>query len=371
MIATKEKVGHPSCAFGSSHVVDAPQIGEHLREILSLHFHPRHGSRYWLARQEELGFDVIDRVRRVDDLTLLGFMEPEKLADRSVWDFVPQGIQRDRTRFLTAETGGTAGTPVPTIYSREDFEAAFVSPFVEVATQIGFPIGGQWLFVGPTGPHIIGKAQRCLAEKMGSPDPWCVDFDPRWVKRLTPGSFATKRYIDHVIDQATAILHRESITVLFSTPPILARIGPLLSEGQREQIAGIHYGGMAISANQINEFRQQFPQAVHLSGYGNTLFGCALETSDVHRHEIEYFPSGPRLLFDVLCDHEELNEKKYGQLVFHRFDRSMLLVGMKERDWATLIPPSEVAIKAGLISPGIRNPGPPDDTKSKLRLGIY
>jgi hypothetical protein len=365
MIATKERTNTSSKLM----------IDEHLCEILALHFHPHHGSRYWLARQESLGFDVCDRVRSVGDLSLLGLMESHQLSQQSVWDFVPQGMQQDRSQFLTAETGGTTGDPVPTVYFRKDFEAAFVLPFVEVAKQINFPSGGEWLFVGPTGPHIIGKAQRRLAEEMGAPDPWCVDFDPRWVKRLTPGSFAAKRYVDHVIDQSAAILRRETISVLFTTPPILQRIGQLLTDSEREQISGVHYGGMALSAEKINDFREQFPQAVHLSGYGNTLFGCALEVADTQRHSVDYFPRGPRLLFDVLCNAEDQTEKqaeeKYGQLVFHRFDRSLLLVGMKERDWATLIPPSESARQAGLIRPGIRNPGPPVQTQSKLRLGIY
>jgi hypothetical protein len=132
---------------------------------------------------------------------------------------------------------------------------------------------------------------------------------------------------------------------------------------------------MALSAEKINDFREQFPQAVHLSGYGNTLFGCALEVADTQRQSVDYFPHGPRLLFDVLCNAEDQTEKqaeeKYGQLVFHRFDRSLLLVGMKERDWVTLIPLSAAARQAGLTSSGIRNPGPPSETQSKLRLGIY
>ena len=300
MISTNEFADVSPCVVDHTACTDSPQIDEHLREVLALHFHPQHGSRYWLARQKSLGFDVRDRVRRVVDLPLLGLMEPQQLTQRSAWEFVPQGIQQDRSQFLTAETGGTTGAPVPVVYSREDFEAAFVTPFVEVAGKIDFPTGGEWLFVGPTGPHIIGKAQRRLAEEMGAPDPWCVDFDPRWVKRLAPGSFAAKRYVDHVIAQSAAILSREAISVLFTTPPILQRLGKVLSDSERSQIAGVHYGGMSISADQINSFREQFPQAVHLSGYGNTLFGCALEVTDARRDNVEYFPRGPRLLFDVL-----------------------------------------------------------------------
>src|SRR5579871_3645254 len=48
------------------------QAEEQLRELLYLHFHPQHGSEYWLRRQDILGWDVCDRVRTQEDLWLLG-----------------------------------------------------------------------------------------------------------------------------------------------------------------------------------------------------------------------------------------------------------------------------------------------------------
>ena len=65
---------------------------------------------------------------------------------------------------------------------------------------------------------------RELARQTGSMDPFSVDFDPRWAKRLADGSLARQRYLDHVTDQALDVLEREDVGVLFTTPPALAAL---------------------------------------------------------------------------------------------------------------------------------------------------
>ena len=55
-------------------------------------------------------------------------------------------------------------------------------------------------------------------------DPFSVDFDPRWAKKLADGSLARRRYLDHVTAQALDVLEREEVGVLFTTPPALAAL---------------------------------------------------------------------------------------------------------------------------------------------------
>jgi thienamycin biosynthesis protein ThnN len=349
-------------------------VGDRLREMIDLHFHPEHGTAYWLERQKTLGFDVRDRVRGCGDLTLLGTMQPSDLADRSVWDFVPRELHAHRSRYLVAETGGTSGPPTPAVYLESEFHEAFVEPFVCVARRLGFPRGVQWLFVGPSGPHIIGKASCELARRWESPNPWSVDFDPRWAKKLVPDSLAAQRYLQHVVDQALAVIRRERVEVLFTTPPVSHRLAEVLTDDERESFRAVHYGGMPVTAREINGLREIYPKAIHLSGYGNTLFGCALETADDLRQTIDYFPAGTRLLFDVIRDKQTERSGGHlprGPLVFHRFDRSMLLVGMLERDWAELVPPSRGALEMNWSLPGIRDPGPTPQAAANLKVGIY
>ena len=346
---------------------------EHLRDVLDLHLHPKHGSPFWLKSQHALGWDIRDRVRSVGDLRLLGTREPSELRNLSAWEFVPRGLHGKRGEFVVGESGGTSGTPVATVYDGDDFREAFIMPFVEAATHVGFPRGVPWLFLGPSGPHIIGKAARELARSLESPEPWTVDFDPRWAKKL--GSpLASRRYLDHVVDQACDVFAREEIGVLFATPPVLRRLSERWSDAHRDRLEAIHYGGLEVTAQGVNEFRQQFPRAVHLSGYGNTLFGCALEVAAGERTAMDYFPRGPRLIFDLDSTgigSTPTENGRRGPVVFHRLDRSCLLVGIRERDWAELVPPGHAATRLGWTGQGVRNPGPPVVEKPTVKSGIY
>ena len=319
------------------------EADDRLRAVLDLHFHPHHGSRYWLGRQDELGWDARDRIRTLDDLWLLGPMPLADLRRFPVRDFIPCVFHRTLHRFVTGETAGTSGEPRATAYRADEFRAAFVTPFLKAARATGFPAATPWLWIGPSGPHIIGKAVRALARSTGGMDPFSVDFDPRWAKRLADGSLARQRYLDHVADQAVDVLAREEISVLFSTPPALAALVKRMGDRQREAIRGVHYGGLPMTAETVNEFRAAFPNAVHLAGYGNTLFGVVMEVADGHRTALDYYPLGGRVRLHLVDKPERwpprpVESGQRGRVVFHRLDESCLLVGVVERDEAEVAP---------------------------------
>jgi hypothetical protein len=354
------------------------EADERLRSLLGLHFHPRHGSRYWLRRQERLGLDVCDRVRSIDDLWLLGRTPPEDLRRHPVGDFIPQAFHDRLDRFVVGETAGTSGAPQATAYRDDEFQEAFVTPFLKVAEQVGFPRGLTWLWVGPSGPHVIGKVVRELARQTGGMDPFSVDFDPRWAKRLAPDSLARQRYLEHVTEQALAVLEREEVGVLFITPPALAALARRLSDRQREAIQGVHYGGVSMTAAALNAFREAFPQAVHLAGYGNTLFGVLMEAEDGPRQALDYFPLAGRLHFEVVAWPDEgegawppaRREAGRGRVLFHRLDEGCLLAGVVERDEAEFVGPSPAARELGAAY-GLRDPRPPAGLTPRLHLGLY
>jgi thienamycin biosynthesis protein ThnN len=353
---------------------------ERLRAVLALHSHPAHGSRYWLARQVRLGWSIPDRVRTSQDLHLLGPTPLDDLRRFPVRDFIPQGFHSRLDRFLVGETAGTSGEPRCTAYRDDEFQTAFVTPFLEAASAAGFPRGVPWLWVGPSGPHIIGKAVRELARQSGGMDPFSVDFDPRWAKRLPEGSLGLRRYLDHVTEQALDVLQREEVHVLFTTPPALTALALRMSDRQREAIRGVHYGGMSITAAELNQFRELFPQAVHLSGYGNTLFGVVMETADGPRTALDYFPRGDRVRFEVVQGSKgqaadwpprSCARGETGRVLFHRLDESCLLPNILERDEAERIPPSPAALALGWRADGLRNPRPPARAGGSLRIGLY
>jgi hypothetical protein len=379
------KTSFPGCAWQreKSGPLAAADHDVRLCELLALHFHPRHGSEYWLGRQERLGFDVRDRVRALDDLWQLGPFPPADLRRLPVRSFIPRAFHHQLPRFVIGETAGTSGAPQVTAYREDEFQDAFVTPFLRVARATEFPFGEPWLWVGPSGPHIIGKVVRELARQTGSMDPFSVDFDPRWAKKLAEGSLARQRYLDHVTSQALDVVEREEIGVLFITPPALAALTERLTDRQREAIHGIHYGGMSLTAEMVNRFRDAYPNAVHLAGYGNTLFGVVMEVADTQRQSIDYFPLSCRVHFQIVdwSDGEaggsgdwpprRLERGQSGRVTFHRLDESCLLVGVVERDEAERIAPSEAALVLGGGPDGLRNPRPPVPLAGRLQLGLY
>jgi thienamycin biosynthesis protein ThnN len=355
---------------------------DRLHDLLDLHFHPEWGSSYWLQRQEQLGWNVRDRVRTPDDLWLVGPMPLADLRRFPVRAFIPRALHGQWPRFVLGETAGTSGEPCGTAYRDDEFQAAFVAPFLRVAEATGFPRGEPWLWVGPSGPHIIGKVVRELARQTDSMDPFSVDFDPRWAKRLADGSTARQRYLDHVTAQAVDVLRREEVGVLFITPPALAALAARFTDSEREAIHGIHYGGMSLTPETVNHFRAAFPRAVHLAGYGNTLFGVVMEVADGHRLAMDYYPLGDRVRFHVVDWRDDgktpgnwppslRQQDQSGRVLFHRLDESCLLIGVLERDQAERVAPSPEALALGGHADGLRNPQAPPTLVGRLQMGLY
>src|SRR5260370_39688928 len=82
---------------------------ERVRATLALHFHPEHGSHYWLRRQEALGWDVRDRVRPADDLWLLGATPTSDPRRFPLRDFIPAGLHGPLPDFVLGATAGARG----------------------------------------------------------------------------------------------------------------------------------------------------------------------------------------------------------------------------------------------------------------------
>lgn len=354
------------------------EIDVRLRDVLAIHFDPKHGSPFWLRRAEALGFDPRSDIKCVADLARFGIMEPKELADHPLEDFLPRPLLDQTSELILAQTGGTLGQPVWTAYLESEFREAFVEPFVVAAAHVGFPMGKNWLYVGPSGPHIIARAADAIARSTGSMPAFSVDFDPRWAKKLSPGSFAAKRYLQHVVDQALAVLESQEITIIFSTPVVILAIAGTMERRLRDRIRGVHYGGVAIDSSEMGSLQTKaFPNAVHLSGYGNTLFGCCLELEVSVGRELTYFPHGNRILFGVIDkDTEQPDRPVYrrvgaeGPLVFSRLDKTILLLNVLERDHVKLCEPPARS-PAGFQHMGVESPSPRVEHPHVASVSLY
>lgn len=338
-----------------------------LEEVVKTHFDPKWGSPYWLEKARDLGLDGCRDLRTPEDLRVFGAFEEADLARRSVWDFLPRSYHDRLAEFVVGETGGTLGRPKKTAYLESDFLAAFVAPFLAATDEIvSFPRGLRWAWIGPGGPHLIGKAARAVCHAVGSPDPFAVDFDPRWFRAQAPGSLGRRRYLEHVVQQALAILETEPVEVLFSTPPVLLRVGERLRAAERERVEGVHLGGLPLDGADGKRLREYFPRAAFLSGYGNSLLGMCPQLEPDSPDGPTYYPYGSRLDIRVAPRGEDgklrldaqVSYGERGRIIATRLDRSFLIIGLVERDEAVRMPPHPDGIRFGFFSDGLRSPGP-------------
>lgn len=350
----------------------AETLTTRMRRVVALHCDPNGGSPYWIDRADLLGVVAERDIHTLDDLRCFGESDPAILRSRPLTDFIPRRLLADSHRLVIAQTGGTSGDGKWTAYRDDEFHEAFIEPFIAAAGPLGFPHHATWLFIGPSGPHIIGKAVRHLAAAFGSAEPFSVDFDPRWSRTLTKGSFAQQRYLGHVISQSLDILNTQSIEVLFTTPPVLRSLATKMTIRQREAIRAIHYGGLPVDPVELHRLQTEtFPNAVHLSGYGNTLFGCLLELSLEPGRPLRYFPHGARLHFELVDDVGDLvSHGQQGRVRFSRFDETCLIVRMLERDVASAIALPANA-PAGFLQPGLENPHTPTAILPDATSGLY
>ncbi len=345
---------------------------DRLRHLMSVHFDPKWGAPFWIDRASQLGVDPRQDINHQTDLALLGELQAHDLQQRPVSDYIPRRFHDQIGQMVLGQTGGTTGPGTWTAYRGDEFESAFIEPFALAAKHVGFPRNERWLFIGPGGPHIIAKAAPRLARRVHSPEPFSVDFDPRWARKLPANSTSSERYAQHVIDQAMDVINTQDIGVLFATPPVLTRLAQVMTEPQRLRIRGVHYGGMALNVDLLRKLQtESFPNAVHLSGYGNTLLGCCLELSADAGKTPAYFPLGDRLIFettDVKGEPTPFGEP--GRLRVTRLDETMLIVRLCERDEARLVTPP-IDAPARFVMPGVDNPRPLSKAGTPPVAGLY
>ncbi|MFQ6759322.1 MAG: hypothetical protein D9V46_01280 [Deltaproteobacteria bacterium] len=324
-----------------------------IEEIIAIHFDPRTGSAFWLEQEKKLGLEARKEITGCESFHLFGPMDTEALRTRPLLDFIPNRFHNELPSMILAESGGTTGTPIRRVYRPDEFSAAFVDSWKRAATARDFPRGCNWLFVGPSGPHIIGQSARAMARSLGSLEPFAVDCDVRWIKRQATGSLGFTLYLDHVLDQAMNVIRTQNIEVLLITPPLLLALADRMNDAQRERIRGIHLAGMALTVADSETIRHQlFPQAVVLPGYGNSLVGVLFEHAlPLPNESSTYMVDDPALWLQLIAFQEDskpgapdlaatLKPGQRGRVVAHRLDPSFLLLNMVERDTACYAAPT-------------------------------
>jgi hypothetical protein len=161
---------------------------------------------------------------------------------------------------------------------------------------------------------------------------------------------------------------------------VLNSLAERMDKTKRSIVEGLHLGGMGASAEFMDKMSEYFPNAVVLSGYGNTLFGMMPQLSYDGQTGFDYFPYGHRLIVKVvpstptnekvdICACVEYGER--GRLVVHRLDEMQFIANFVERDTAIRLEPHPDVEADGFDLDGIRDPQPIIDKKTKPSIGLY
>ena len=280
-------------------------LDAHVRETVAWHFDPATGCPFWLEFAAKLGWDPRQEIHGYRDLSRFPAFEDEWLRGGPVQRWIPKGCAGKPVYVF--ETGGTTGIP-KTRVAFEDFRIDY-ELFSRTLPDEYFPLGSNWLMLGPSGPRRLRLSVEHLAQYRGGIS-FCVDLDPRWViKLIKKGSMdQLEAYKAHVIDQAVSILQAgHDIRCMFTTPKLLEalalRLESMGTTIRQAGITGIFSGGTEFTP-QWNRFAHEelLDGAYMTPTYGNTLMGLAASapTGPENNYKITYHAPQPRAVIEVV-----------------------------------------------------------------------
>jgi len=312
------------------------RLDAHVREIVQWHFDPETGCPFWLRFAEKLGFDPREKIHGFDDLKILGHFEDNWLRKEPVRNWIPKAYAGRPVSVF--ETGGSTGVPKYRI-NIEDFRTDY-SMFSETLSEDGFPIGADWLMLGPTGPRRLRLAIEHLAQVRDG-IAFHLDLDPRYFNKLIKGNQPQEQlaYKNHVIDQALVILKTHpDVRCIFTTPKLLEALCEKI-DLVRHGIKGIFCGGTEMNA-QFHRFAREelIPGIDFVPTYGNTLMGLACHKPfdpEVGDYSITYYPPNPRAVFEIVDpdNHDQVvpyNER--GRVLLTTLTKEFFVPRFPERD---------------------------------------
>lgn len=326
------------------------RLDKWVQEIMAWHFDPATGCPFWLSWAEKAGWDPRTEVTGFSDLTKFGHFEDESLRGGPLQRWIPRGLS-DKPVYVF-ETGGTTGIPKSRV-AIEDFRVDY-ELFSETLPDEHFPIGANWLMLGPSGPRRLRLAVEHLAQHRKGIS-FCVDLDPRWVIKLIKKGWMDhlKAYQDHVIDQALMVLSAgHDIKCLFSTPKLIEALANRLeAEGSSIKdtgIIGIFAGGTEFTP-QWNRFAQEeMLDGVYMTPtYGNTLMGLAASppSGPENGYKITYYAPQPRAVLEVVDPDEPSQRTEYGgtgRVMLTTLTKEFFVPRFLERDEGEREPPCEL-----------------------------
>ncbi|MFF4485245.1 phenazine antibiotic biosynthesis protein [Streptomyces sp. NPDC001544] len=324
----------------------SPDPDAFLQAAVRWHFSEETGSRFWLERADRLEFDPLTDIRTFDDLKLFPNVANE-LRDVRAEDLIPHGYGPRPPQVVGVfDSGGTTGAPKRVVMLQEWLDLLLAHSNAQLDAH-GVPRDVNWLLAIPSGPHMVGASFQQLVSGRGGFS-FCVDVDPRWVKKIIARGDRTEAdlYTEHLVDQLQHPLRSQDIGVLMLTPPVLERLcrRDELVDLVRKKVKAIMWVGTQLDPDTRHLYRTElFPDAVLCSGFGNTMtLGHVSERPGLTDDEpCVYDPFSPYMTYNVI-DLEARRPVEYGErgrVVMHYVGKSLFLPNNVERDTALRIRP--------------------------------
>jgi phenylacetate-coenzyme A ligase PaaK-like adenylate-forming protein len=346
---------------------------EYLHAAMAWHFGSETGSPFWLRRANTLNFDPLTDITSYEDLSLFPNVVDE-LRNVPVEDLIPLGYGPNPAQPRVFESGGTTGSPKRVILMPDCLEGA-VQRMVQGPRFAGREPANVLLMM-PSGPHMVGCMYDYVA-KVQNVIKFCIDMDPRWVKKLVDRGLAdqAKVYVEHLLDQAEQVLSSQSAGLLVTTPPLLWACARRTSLAQliNDKIELIYWGGTHMKIDERFELQHKhFPKVSFLSGYSSIMIlgdGAIERAGLTADQDIIYDPHSPAATFRVINPEtgDPVDYGKRGQVVMTHISKGMFVPNNLERDTAIRVPGLP-----GQIGDSVSAPEPVDTFRGKVVTeGIY
>ncbi len=322
------------------------QLDQHTVAMMQRHFHESTGCPFWLEKSRELNFDPLTEIKCYEDLKKFPPFEDDWLRGGPVERWRMKDMA-DRPTYVF-ETGGTTGVPKSRVVV-DDFRIDY-ELFSETLPDQYFPIGSNWLMLGPSGPRRLRLAVEHLAQFRKGIS-FCIDLDPRWVIKLIKKGWMEhlEAYKQHCIDQAITILNaNHNIRCMFGTPKLIESLCLELEERgtslAETGVTGIFSGGTEFTPQWTRYCVEElFGGPPEESGiymtptYGNTLMGlaCSKPVTAAEQYKISYYAPQPRAVTEVVSfdDHDvAVNYGETGRVRLTTLTPEFFVPGFLERD---------------------------------------
>jgi hypothetical protein len=351
-------LGGGAASTGQSlpHLSTSVSVEQYLRAVMDLHFHPEHGTPYWLDRVDELDFDPRSDVRSIEDLHRFPPADEAALRDAELRYLTPDYY--DVTDLDVSNSSGTTGRKKSMPYGRP--VTADMAAWYAWHVAQRSPTDGDWLVIGPYGlyeRHLVSAANECgqachfvgiepkyLKEQAGALQQLTsgVGGFVRGLPRLPAALKGLVRF-DATLAAAEDLVASQPVRHIASGVGIPQRLHSMLEARgptDPEDVETLLLSGGHVPEERRELLAELYPNASIVPMYATSFTGACIDHPDTDH--VAYYPMAPSAFLTVADEDGELVDAgERGRTVINRVGADFLWPMQIERETARREPPRE------------------------------